>query len=97
MITIIDYGLGNLGSILSMLRRTGHQAQVSDRPNLTQLHKLTSLECWQAVHSDNASITTGVYVKPSVAPVFWASKRRRKRDRVYRTSSRKAGLKETVY
>ncbi len=29
MITIIDYGLGNLGSILSMLRRTGHQAQVS--------------------------------------------------------------------
>lgn len=30
MITIIDYGLGNLGSILSMLRRTGHQAQVTD-------------------------------------------------------------------
>jgi len=30
MITIIDYGLGNLGSILSMLRRTGHQAQVTN-------------------------------------------------------------------
>lgn len=30
MITIIDYGLGNLGSILSMLRRTGHQAVVTD-------------------------------------------------------------------
>ena len=41
MITIIDYGLGNLGSILSMLRRTGQQAQVtSDVEVIARAEKL---------------------------------------------------------
>lgn len=29
MITIVDYGMGNLGSIVNMFRRIGHQATVS--------------------------------------------------------------------
>lgn len=30
MIVIVDYGLGNLGSIRNMLRKIGHQAEISD-------------------------------------------------------------------
>lgn len=29
MITIVDYGMGNMGSIQNMLRRTGHEAEIS--------------------------------------------------------------------
>jgi hypothetical protein len=75
----------------------GRQAQISDKPVLTQLHKLISLECWQAAHSDNTMVTTETYSKSFVDPRFWASKHRRKRTRVYRTSSKKPGVKETVY
>ncbi len=32
MIAIIDYGVGNLGSIQNMLRRTGHKAEVTGDP-----------------------------------------------------------------
>lgn len=32
MITIVDYGLGNLGSVLNMLRRLGVDARISSEP-----------------------------------------------------------------
>lgn len=32
MIVIIDYGLGNLGSIKNMLRRIGHESEISSNP-----------------------------------------------------------------
>lgn len=34
MIAIIDYGMGNLGSIANMLRKIGHKAVVSDNPDI---------------------------------------------------------------
>lgn len=33
MITIIDYGLGNLGSVANMLRRLGVRSRISSRPD----------------------------------------------------------------
>jgi glutamine amidotransferase len=32
MITIIDYGMGNMGSIENMLRRKGHKAEIASEP-----------------------------------------------------------------
>jgi glutamine amidotransferase len=32
MITIVDYGLGNLGSIINMLQKLGHHARVTSNP-----------------------------------------------------------------
>ena len=43
-----------------------------------------------------ASGSKWVYQKTSVDPKFWASKNRRKRDRVYRTSSKRPGCKQKV-
>jgi glutamine amidotransferase len=37
MITIIDYGMGNLGSILNMLKRIGAQAKISSSINEIQV------------------------------------------------------------
>ena len=34
MITIVDYGMGNMGSIENMLRRSGHASQVSSDPTV---------------------------------------------------------------
>jgi imidazole glycerol-phosphate synthase subunit HisH len=33
MITIIDYGMGNLGSVLNMLKKVGAQAKISSNPH----------------------------------------------------------------
>jgi glutamine amidotransferase len=41
MITIVDYGVGNLGSIVNMLKKAGAKAQASSDPNdLRQAEKL---------------------------------------------------------
>ena len=41
MITIVDYGVGNLGSILNMLKKVGAKAQASSDPDvLYQADKL---------------------------------------------------------
>jgi len=34
MITIVDYGIGNLGSIRNMLKKIGFDSQISDRPEI---------------------------------------------------------------
>lgn len=36
MITIIDYGLGNLGSIVNMLKKLGHDAKIINSPEQLQ-------------------------------------------------------------
>lgn len=36
MITIVDYQMGNVGSILNMLKRLGHPARISSRPEEIQ-------------------------------------------------------------
>lgn len=41
MISIIDYGLGNLGSIVNMFKKIGHQSQIIHRPE--ELEQATKL------------------------------------------------------
>ncbi len=36
-ITIVDYGLGNLGSVANMLRKLGAQAQISSKPEVLEI------------------------------------------------------------
>ena len=36
MITIVDYGLGNLGSIRNMLKKIGHPSQITSDPGLIE-------------------------------------------------------------